>query len=49
MMLRYGLGNIVIWFSPLFAGSLGRLFHITKQNVDQTLEDLHAIFDISKN
>jgi hypothetical protein len=43
------LANIVIWFSALSAGSLGRLLHITKQDVDQTLEDLHAILDIPKN
>jgi hypothetical protein len=48
-MLRYVLGSIVVWFSPLSAGSLGRLLHITKQDVDQTLEDLHAILDIPKN
>jgi hypothetical protein len=43
------LANIVIWFSSLSAGSLGRLLHITKQDVDQTLEDLHAILNIPKN
>lgn len=48
-MLKYVLGSIVIWFSPLFAGSLGRLLYISKQGVDQTLEDLHAILDIPKN
>jgi hypothetical protein len=49
MMLRYGLRSIVIWFSPLFASSLGRLLHITKQDVNQTLKNLHAILNIPKN
>ena len=46
-MLRDILGSIVVLFSPLSANSLSRLLHITKQKVDQTLKDLHAILDIS--
>jgi hypothetical protein len=34
-MLRSVLGSIIVWFSPLSAGSLGKLLHITKQDVDQ--------------
>jgi hypothetical protein len=45
-MLRHVLGSIVVLFSPLSASSLSRLLHITKQDIDQTLEDLHAILDI---
>jgi hypothetical protein len=48
-MLRQILGNIVILYSPLSVDSLGRLLYITKENVNQTLEDLHAILDIPKD
>jgi NACHT domain len=44
--LRKVLGNIVVLFSPLSAGSLSRLIHLMEEVVDQTLEDLHAILDI---
>jgi hypothetical protein len=40
------LGSIVVLFSPLSASSLRRLLRVSKQEVDQTLEDLHAILDI---
>jgi hypothetical protein len=46
-MLREVLGSIIILFSPLPAGSLARLLHV-REDVDQTLEDLHAILDIPK-
>lgn len=45
-MLRQILRSIVILFSPLSADSLCRLLHVTKEDVDQTLEDLHSILDI---
>jgi hypothetical protein len=45
-MLRDVLGTIVILASPLSASSLSRLPHLTKQNVNETLRDLHAILDI---
>jgi hypothetical protein len=45
-MLRHVLGSIVALFSPLSARSLSRLLHVPKEDVDQTLEDLHAIMDI---
>lgn len=48
-MLRRILGSILVRFSPLSADSLCRLLHFTKENADQTLEDLHAILDIPKN
>ena len=47
-MLRYVLGSVVVLFSPLTAGSLGRLLDV-KQDVNQTLNDLHAILDIPQN
>lgn len=44
-MLRRILGSIVILFSPLSALSLTRLLRITKDDVGQTLEDIHSILD----
>jgi hypothetical protein len=44
--LRYVLGSLVVLFSPLSVHSLSTLLHVTKQNDDETLEDLHAILDI---
>ena len=43
------LGSIVILSSPLAANALARLLCIPKQDVDQTLEDLHAILDIPED
>jgi hypothetical protein len=48
-MLRYILGSIVILHSPLSVGSLARLVHTAQQNVEQTLQDLHAILDIPED
>ncbi|RYP83459.1 hypothetical protein DL769_001362 [Monosporascus sp. CRB-8-3] len=45
-MLRHVLGSVVVLLSPLSACSLSRLLHATKEEIDQTLEDLHAILDI---
>jgi hypothetical protein len=47
--LREILGSIVILSSPLSADSLATLLHVPKQDVDQTLEDLHAILDIPED
>lgn len=44
--LRHTLGSVVVLFSPISAHSLSRLLHVAKEDVDQTLEDLHAILDI---
>ena len=44
--LRHTLGSVVVLFSPISAHSLSRLLHVVKEDVDQTLEDLHAILDI---
>ena len=47
--LREYLGSIVVLFSPLSVVSLSRLLHTTKQQVDRTLKNLHAILDIPKD
>ena len=47
--LRQILGSIVVLLSPLSAYSLSRLLDVTKQDVDQTLDDLHAILDIPED
>ena len=48
-MLRYVLGSIVVLFSALSTGSLSGLLHVTKQGVNLTLKDLHAILNIPKD
>jgi len=48
-MLRKVLGSIVILSSPLPSKSLAQLLHTPQEDVDQALEDLHAIVDISKH
>ena len=48
-MLRQILGSIVIIFSPLSLYSLSRLLRVTKENVCQTLDDLHSILDVPKD
>jgi hypothetical protein len=48
-MLRHILGSIVVLFLPLSTDSLGKLLHITTEDINQTLEDLYAILDIPKN
>ena len=45
-MLRHVLGSIVILLSPLSTKSLSGLLDIPKEDIDETLEDLHAILDI---
>jgi WD40 repeat protein len=46
--LRYILGSIVVLLSPLSPLSLSTLLHISDEDIDETLEDLHAILDIPK-
>jgi hypothetical protein len=48
-MLKRLLGSIVTLFSPLSPQSLGKLVNASKQEVDQTLDDLHSILDIPKD
>jgi len=45
-LLRQVLGTIVIIFSPLSTRSLQELLHVTKDDIDQTLADLHSVVDI---
>ena len=47
--LRYILGSIVVLLSPLSIYSLSTLLHISAEDIDETLEDLHAILDIPKD
>lgn len=48
-MLRKILGNLVVLSSPLSTDCLCRLLSIKEEDMDQTLEDLHAILDIPKD
>jgi hypothetical protein len=48
-MLRDILGSIVTLLSPLSVHSLSRLLNIQLEDVDDCLEDLHAILDIPRD
>jgi hypothetical protein len=48
-ILRQILGSIVVLFSPLSVYSLSRLLSVTKEEINQTLADLHSILDIPKD
>ncbi|KFX99139.1 hypothetical protein O988_04021 [Pseudogymnoascus sp. VKM F-3808] len=48
-ILKTLLGSIVILFSPLPTQSLSRLVDVSQQELDQTLDDLHAILDVPKD
>jgi hypothetical protein len=47
-ILRSILGSMVVLFSPLSTHALSKLLNITKQDIDEALEDLHTILDIPK-
>jgi hypothetical protein len=47
--LRNILGSIVVLLSPLSTHCLSTLLRISREDVDETLEDLHAILDIPKD
>ena len=47
--LRCMLGSIVVLLSPLSIYSLSTLLRISEEDIDETLEDLHAILDIPKD
>ena len=47
--LKSLLGSIVTLSSPLSTQSLSKLVNALQQEVDQTLDDLHAILDIPKD
>lgn len=48
-ILKRLLGSIVALFSPLSIHALSKLVNTSQQEVDQTLDDLHAILDIPKD
>ena len=48
-ILREILGSVVILFSPLPTDSLASLLHLPKEDVGQTLEDLHSILDVPED
>jgi hypothetical protein len=48
IMLRQTLRRVVVLASPVSTRSLSKLLYIAKEDIDQTLEDLHAILDISE-
>jgi hypothetical protein len=48
-MLRQILGSTAVLFSPLSIHSLSRLLCIAKEDIDQTLEGLHSILDVTKD
>ena len=48
-MLRKVLGTVVVLYSPLPVNSLGGLFYLPKENIEQALADLHAILDIPED
>jgi hypothetical protein len=48
-MLRHVLGSVVVLLSPLSVHSLSRLLNTPKEDIDQTLEDLHAILDLPED
>ena len=48
-MLRQVLGSVVILFLPLSVYSLSRMLCVTKEDIDQALEDLYSVLDIPKD
>lgn len=48
-LLRKTLGSMVILLSPLSTLSLSRLLGTKKEDIDQTLNDLHSILDVPNN
>ncbi|KAH9203299.1 vegetative incompatibility protein HET-E-1 [Leptodontidium sp. 2 PMI_412] len=47
-MLRQILGSTVVLFSALSTSALSRLLQVSREEVDSTFTDLHAILDIPK-
>ncbi|KAH8674497.1 vegetative incompatibility protein HET-E-1 [Tricladium varicosporioides] len=47
LQLRHILGSVIVLLSPLSVHSLSKL--LSNEDVDETLEDLHAIFDIPED
>jgi len=48
-MLRQILGSIAVLSSPLSISSLTRLLGLAKEDICQTLEDLHSVLNISND
>jgi hypothetical protein len=48
-MLKHTLGSLVVLLSPLSTCSLSRLLQLSREDVDSTFNDLHAILDIPTN
>jgi hypothetical protein len=47
--LRQILGSIAVLLSPLPVYSLSTLLHVTKEDIDQTLEDLHSVLNVPED
>jgi hypothetical protein len=47
--LRLVLGSVVALFSPLSTISLSRMLFLAKEEVEETLDDLHSILDVPRN
>ncbi len=45
-MLKHILGSIIVLLSPLSSSSLSRLLQLSREDIDSTFNDLHAILDI---
>lgn len=48
-ILRYILGGVAGLLAPLSVVSLTKLLHLSRRDIEQTLDDLHAILDIPKD
>jgi hypothetical protein len=48
-MLRYILGSVVILSTSLSPYSLSKLLHLSQEEIEQTLDDLHAILEVAKD
>ena len=48
-LLRETVGTIIILFSPLSAYLLAGLLHVRREDIIQTLDDLHSILDMPEN
>jgi hypothetical protein len=48
-IMRHVFGSTVILLFPLSVHSLSRLLHLPKEDVEQTLEDLHSILNIPED
>ncbi|TVY44212.1 Vegetative incompatibility protein HET-E-1, partial [Lachnellula subtilissima] len=45
--LKYRLGSLVVLLSPLSTSALSRLLQLSREDVDSTFNNLHAILDIT--